>query len=283
MAYRISKLIVVALAINLVLAPGYAAPEVTIADIVAKCRIKSDAADFRSFLDFTIKNAAGKVVKDRHAVYFWKDYGGKNGLWSKSILFVVNPPEYKDVGYLRFEYTADSGRDPEQWLFIPEQERVIRLSEHDPLNQNWGVVGADLQVLQWKAGSERLLRTEQDAHGTLYWVEITPKSSKLPYVKVNASFLREDGGWDRCTRQRSEFIDGNDNTIKVLTEDWAQQNNLWYRQRAKIESMTLHTTTEYVFRDVQLNIGLTDEDFTKRMLPYPERVNSIKRDSSDSK
>ena len=280
MVYRASRLIAAALAINFALPSGYAAEDVTIADIIAKCRIKADAADFRSRLDFTIRDTAGKVVKDRHAVYFWKDYDGANDLWSKSILFVVGPPEFKDIGYLRFEYRADSGRDAEQWLYLPNQQRVIRLSERDPRDQTWGVVGDDLAVLQWNEGAQRLLGTEQDTRGTVYRVEIIPKSIKLPYVKVNSSFLREGDGWDRCTRQRSEFIDGNDNIVKVVTEDWARQNNIWYRQRAKIESMSLHTTTEYAFHDMEFNIGLTDDDFTKRMLPNPERVNRVKQQDS---
>ena len=283
MKYRTSLLIATTLVINLVLTPAYAAEEITIADITAKCRIKADAADFQSLLDFTIKNAAGKVVKDRHAIYFWKDYGGTNDLWSKSILFVVNPPEFKDIGYLRFEYMADSGRDTEQWLYFPDQGRVIRLSERDPQDQNWGIVGADLQVLQWNVGAQRLLRTEKDTHGTIYWVETIPKSTKLPYVKVKSAFLRANDDWEQCARQRSEFFDRNNNIIKVLSEDWAQEKNIWYRQRATIENMTSHTTTEYSFRDVELNVGLTDNDFRKRMLPYPERINRTKQPPADSR
>lgn len=273
------------LAAGLTAVSNSAAEQITVADIIDNCRIKTNAEDLRGHLDFTFKNAAGKMLRDRKAIYFWKDYAGTEDLWSKVILVVLEPPRFQDVSYLRYEYNLASGREPDQWIFIPAEPRVRRLAMRDQSDQTWGIVGGDLQVLQMGDGEMRLLRTEEDERGTVYWIEIIPKTNELPYVKVHSAYVREDDGWDRCTRRRTEFFDKNDKLVKVLNEDWDQLQKFWYRRRIVVDNMEtrlteegeteeLRTIVEYVIHDVEFNTGLSDEVFTTRMLQHPARLTS---------
>lgn len=260
-----------------------AAEEITAKDIFDNCRNRSNAEDLRGHLDFSFKNAAGETTKNRQAVYFWKDYRGADDLWSKTILVVLGPPEYEDVGYLRYEYTLASGRKPDQWIYVPKQQRIRRLTIRDATDETWGLVGDDLQVLQWGDGDMRLLSAGEDERGTVYRIEIIPKSKELPYVKVNSTYLREDGSWDRCNRQRTEFFDKDDKLIKALSEEWSQQEQFWHRQRVNVDNMVtrltaagevteLDSSVEYVFRELRFNNGLTDKDFTTRLLQQPDHL-----------
>jgi hypothetical protein len=276
MQHRTVQLVAIALIVNFSIALKCVAEEISAADIISKCRIRTDAADLRGRLDFSIKNSSGKIVKNRQAIYFWKDYAGSDALLSKTILFVSSPPSDKDTAYLRYEYTVDSGREPEQWLYVPHLQRVLRLAMRDTRDQAWGVVGDDLKVLQWGDGTQQLIRTEKDMRGTIYWIEITPKSTKLPYAKLKSAFLRAGDSWDRCARWRTEFLDKENNLIKVLTEDWTQQQQIWYRQRVQVENKEARTITEYGFRDVEFNSGLTDGDFTTRQLQHADRMTPSK-------
>ena len=137
MHHRTAQLVAIILIVNFAAALNCVAEEISVADIVAKCRIRTDASDLSGHLDFSIKNASGNTLKDRHTVYFWKDYAGSDALLSKTILFVLSPPSDKDTAYLRYEYTFDSGREPEQWIYVPHQQRVIRLAMRDARDQTW--------------------------------------------------------------------------------------------------------------------------------------------------
>ena len=60
-----------------------------------------------------------------------------------------------------------------------------------------------MKVLQWRYdNSQGLLRTEKEARGSIYWLEIIPKSTKLHYVNVNTAYLRADDSQERCSGWR---------------------------------------------------------------------------------
>lgn len=283
MKLSIATIAATMLAVSFAAASAGAAEVVTAKDVFDNCRNRSNAGDINGHLDFSFKNASGETTKGRKALYFWKDYAGSDDLWSKTIMVVLDPPEYEDVGYLRYEYTLASGRKPDQWIYVPKQQRVRRLTLRDATDETWGLVGDDLQVLQWGDGDMRLLSAREDEHGTTYRIEIIPKSKELPYVKVISTYLREGDGWERCNRQRTEFLDKVDKLIKALSEEWSQQGQFWYRHRVNIDNMVtrvtavgeiteLDSSVEYLFRELRFNTGLTDKDFTTRLLQQPDHL-----------
>ena len=277
MRHRSVQLLAILIALNLLFAGYGEADEITAADVIAKCRIRTNATDSRGHLDMSLKKISGEDLQNRRVFYFWKDYAGSGDLWSKSIVFVQYPPAEEDSGYLRFEYTLESGREPEQWLYTPNLQTVVRLAKRDSTQKSVGIVGDDLSVLLWNEGSQRLLSSKQGALGTSYVIEIVPKSTQLPYVKINSEYLVQDDDWDKCTRQRTEFFNKDGAVFKLITEDWAQQQQYWYRQRVQVKNLVTGTIADYKFHDFEFDVGFSDNYFTTRELPHAFRMINLRK------
>ena len=114
-------------------------------DIVAHCQNKYAGDDQRSRLIIVISDADGKAIKSEYH-RIWKRYGGKNGIVDKVILFGSAPPDIRGVNFMRWGYTAASGKPADQWVYLPDMHMVRRVSQRDPANMDWGYSDEDLRI-----------------------------------------------------------------------------------------------------------------------------------------
>ncbi len=83
--------------------------------IVKQCYYKYQGDDQRSLLTASLTGENGKKTKYEF-VRLWKDFGGKNGIVDKVILFSLFPPDNEGVSFMRWGYTNDSDKLADQWV-----------------------------------------------------------------------------------------------------------------------------------------------------------------------
>ena len=69
-----------------------------------------------------------------------KTFGGKKGKDTLSLMFFLSPADVKNTGFLTYDY-KESGKDDDQWLFLPALRKTKRIASGD---KSGSFVGSDL-------------------------------------------------------------------------------------------------------------------------------------------
>ncbi len=244
---------------------GFAAESLTGNDVVRQCLHKPRAPDQSAELVFTARDKKGQRGQTRTFIFLSKSYGNETELWSKSFLFSLTPLASKDTNYMRWEYRLNTGKIPDQWLFVPKFHRVRRLSMRDAADQTWGLIGEDLQIRQQQNDTHRLLSVEQENGATVYTVETRPQSPSSVYDKLVSVYKKPDS-WEDCTHWSTEFFEKDGLKRKTVTTTWQKQEGYWIRDTIVVNNIRSKGTRTYQFKDARVNVDLNDQDFTERML-----------------
>jgi len=115
----------------------------------------------------------------------------------KTILFFLAPAEVKGTGFLAFTH---KGRPADQWLYLPELQRVRQITAR---TRNESFMGTDLsyhdldliqEMTSWtEADARSSLRGEETVDGTpSYVIEEIPQREDIGYKKVVVWLGRDD-------------------------------------------------------------------------------------------
>ena len=78
--------------------------------------------------------------KGKKRVRKLKTYGLEQGKDSKSLMFFISPADVKNTGFLTYDYD-ESGKDDDQWLFLPALKKTKRIAAG---NKSGSFMGSDL-------------------------------------------------------------------------------------------------------------------------------------------
>src|SRR5437870_10851870 len=115
----------------------------------------------------------------------------------KTLLFFLAPAEVKGTGFLAFTH---KGRPADQWLYLPELQRVRQITAR---TRNESFMGTDLsyhdldliqEMTSWtEADARSSLRGEEAVDGTpSYAIEEVPQREDIGYKKVVVWLGRDD-------------------------------------------------------------------------------------------
>lgn len=243
------------------------AGEITARDIVQSCNFKYPGDDQKTRLTIVLRDKDGNEKRNVYS-RFWKDYRGQDGIADKMVLFTEFPPDAKGAGFMRWGYTPASGKNAEQWVYLPVLKRMRRVSVRDPGESFLGsdLTHADIGGRELDADEHTLLQTTQRDGEDLFVVESVPRDpSKALYSKVISVFAKgaED---ESCVKRGMEYYDPRGNLLKEQTISWQRVDNAWAWDEVTVRNLQTGHSSVFRVSDVEINVGLNENIFTERNL-----------------
>ena len=134
--------------------------------------------------------------KGKKRVRKLKTYGMDQGKDSLSLMFFLSPADVRNTGFLTFDYD-ESGKDDDQWLFLPALRKTKRIAAGD---KSGSFMGSDLNYSDMTSPDlnlyEYTLMKETEVKGQKVWqIKSVPKTKaeaeKSGYSK-SVVFIRQD-------------------------------------------------------------------------------------------
>jgi len=185
----------------------------------------------------------------------------------KTILFFLAPAEVKGTGFLAFTH---KGRPADQWLYLPELQRVRQITAR---TRNESFVGTDLsyhdldliqELTSWTEDDARSsLRGEETVDGTpTYAIELVPRREDIGYRKLVLWLGRED-----LLPHRLEFYEDGSEPRKRMTQgDVRSIGAIPVAHHIEVATPAAGSHTVIEIADVQFNQKLDPELFSQRYL-----------------
>ena len=125
-----------------------------------------------------------------------KTFGLEKGKKSLSLMFFLSPADVRNTGFLTFDYD-ESGKDDDQWLFLPALRKTKRIAAGD---KSGSFMGSDLNYSDMTSRDldqyDYTLMKETEVNGQKVWqIKAVPKTKaeakKSGYSK-SVVFIRQD-------------------------------------------------------------------------------------------
>lgn len=208
-------------------------------------------------------------AQEKRLVYWmaWKKF--KGDIDAKVIMFREFPPDAKGLSYMGFFYRPELNRNDDEWLYLPELRLVRKLSHGGPKHAKEEEFALselrqyDLVSRDPGADSHRLLRSETVEGAGCYVVESVPKGGGdyYPYSKAIKWIDK-----DRFLPLRIDYYDLAGKLVKQQIFKWKQIGNAWVWEEVAAENAQTGNKTTLSISDVRVNVGLSDDAFTKRVM-----------------
>ncbi len=235
--------------------------ELTGLDVMKKTRELYLASDQLSTVTLRKIDKRGdeqKIVTKR----FWKAYNGKDGFESKTLFLTEFPPDQRGVGFLIWDYNK-VGQADDLRLYLPSLKQVRRMTtrEQDDAFMGSDLTFADLGQRELDEDTHTLLKTEKCGTGECYVVQSVPKDKESLYGKKLTWVPATD-----FTPQRIDYYDRKGDLLKTQTIEWQRPNDIWAWKRAEVKNVQTSHKTLFEISDLKNNVGLTDDEFSERIL-----------------
>ncbi|MEO1823575.1 MAG: outer membrane lipoprotein-sorting protein [Candidatus Lambdaproteobacteria bacterium] len=134
--------------------------------------------------------------KGKKRVRKLKTFGLEKGKDSLSLMFFLSPADVRNTGFLTYDYD-ESGKDDDQWLFLPALRKTKRIAAGD---KSGSFMGSDLNYSDMTSPDlnlyEYTLMKETEVKGQKVWqIKAVPKTKaeaeKSGYSK-SVVFIRQD-------------------------------------------------------------------------------------------
>src|SRR3989442_1009015 len=185
----------------------------------------------------------------------------------KTILFFLSPAEVKGTGFLAFTH---KGRAADQWLYLPELQRVRQITAR---TRNESFMGTDLsyhdldliqEMTSWvEADARSSLRGEETVDGTPTWaIEETPQREDIGYKKVVVWLGRDD----LVPRRLELYEDAAEPKKRIAQSDVKSVGAIPVAHQRRVSTPGTGSHTVIEITDVQFNQKLDPDLFTQRYL-----------------
>lgn len=204
--------------------------------------------------------------RKRNIRSYSKDFGED----THSIMFFLSPADVKDTGFLTFDYD-ESGKDDDQWLFLPALRKTKRIASSDKSGSFMGsdfnfsdMTERDLDDYEYK------IMKEVEVDGVMTWqIESKPRSDDVAdetgYSKA-VIFVRQDNyvvirvvNWVYKSRKRKYM---KINKLEKIDGIWVATDMQMVTKEGR---QTVHSTF-LKFNNIKFNQDLDDSVFTVRTL-----------------
>jgi hypothetical protein len=187
----------------------------------------------------------------------------------KTILYFLSPADVKGTAFLAYTH---KGRPADQWLYLPELQRVRQITAR---TRNESFVGTDLSYHDLDLIQEMTSWTEDDAKSSsrneetvdgvaTHVIELLPAREDIGYKKIVLWLGKDD-----LVPRRLEFYDdagGAGPKKRLEQKDVKSVGAIPVAHHLEIETLGAGTHTTIEVADVQFNQKLEDDLFTQRAL-----------------
>ena len=190
----------------------------------------------------------------------------------KTILFFLAPAEVKGTGFLAFTH---KGRAADQWLYLPELQRVRQITARA---RNESFMGTDLSYHDLDVIQEMTSWTEDDARSSLrgeetvdgtstFAIELVTQREDIGYKKVGL-WLGHD---DLVPRRLDFYEDGGEPKKRMTQSDVRSIGAIPVAHHVEVATPSAGSHTVIEIGDVQFNQKLDPELFSQRYLERGQR------------
>lgn len=236
-------------------------------EIMERCNSKYPGEDQRSRLTIILRDKDGNEKKN---VYrrLWKDFRGVDGVADKMMLFTEFPPDAQGAGFMRWGYTAVSGRIADQWVYLPVLKKIRRVSIRDPGDSFLGsdLTYADISERGLDADQHRLIRAMPNGNEQIYAVESMPVNKGGALYSKTVSWFTKGQDWDGCMKRQVDYYDKKGEPIKQQLIKWQRVDKAWVWDEVTVRNVQTGHSSVFQVTDVKVNVGLSDDEFTERAL-----------------
>ena len=212
-----------------------------------------------------------KDVPEKKLVYTmaWKRFT-EGEYESKVMMFREFPPDAKGVSYMGFFYTPKPSRNDEEWVYLPELRMVRKLSHTGPKHAKQEEFAPselrqyDLMPRHPEYDTQQLIGSEKVGNVDCYVIQSIPKPNAeeaYPYSKVVKWISK-----DNFLPLRVDYYNEHGKLTKQQMTKWKKIGKAWVWEEVKGGNTFTGNQTTLTVSDIQINVGLTDESFSKRAM-----------------
>ncbi len=234
-------------------------------EIAQKVHDRDDGDNSTSKMKMILIDKNGKK-RVRDLKTFTKDKGDDK----LKLMFFLTPADVKNTAFLTYDY-EDSAKDDDQWLYLPELQKVKRIASSDKSSSFMGsdFTYSDMTDRNVEDYTYKIMK-EKKVGGHMTWqMLVTPKSEKTiketGYTK-SIVFVRQD---NFVIIQALHYIKAGKKLKYMMIKGLKEIDNIWtateMQMITKKGKKTLHKTT-FKFSDIKYNQDLEESLFTTRTL-----------------
>jgi len=255
-------MIKILLALTLTLSSLFA---LTAQEIAQKVHDRDDGDNSISNMKMILIDKNGKKrVRDL------KTYTKDKGEDKLKLMFFLTPADVKNTGFLTYDY-EDSSKDDDQWLYLPELQKVKRIASSDKSSSFMGsdFTYSDMTSRNVEDYTYKIMK-EPTIKGHKTWqMLVTPKSKKTieetGYTK-SIVFIRQD---NFVIIQALNYIKAGKKLKYMMVKNLKNIDGVWsvleMQMVTKKGKKMLHKTI-FKFSDIKYNQDLEESFFTTRTL-----------------
>ncbi len=234
-------------------------PQVTALEIMQKVEAQSEPSDVISTTVITMTKITKtkERSRSREIKSFQKSFQ-EGSFVSKSLIRFTKPADVKGTGLLMWEYRK-SGKDNDQWLYLPELRKVKRVQ----VGQNTGrFMGTDFtyEDLAGRSIDEDgyvLLGRETVFGSDCYKLEAFPREEKPSYSK---RIIWVDA--ERWVVRKVEFYDLKGRLLKILTvPEMRKDGQYWTIVKMIMENTQKPHRTTLETVQIEYDGGISEDRF----------------------
>ena len=199
-----------------------------------------------------------------------KTFTKEKGEDKLKLMFFLTPADVKNTGFLTYDY-EDSNKDDDQWLYLPELQKVKRIASSDKSSSFMGsdFTYSDMTSRNVDDYTYKVMK-EPTVQGHKTWqMLVTPKSNKTieetGYTK-SIVFIRQD---NFVIIQALNYIKAGKKLKYMMVKELKKIDGIWtaleMQMVTKKGKKMLHKTV-FRFSDVKYNQNLDESFFTTRTL-----------------
>jgi outer membrane lipoprotein-sorting protein len=185
----------------------------------------------------------------------------------KSICFFLAPAEVKGTGFLAHTH---KGRPADQWLYLPELQRVRQITAK---TRNESFMGTDFsyhdldlinEMISWSdADARSSLKGEESIDGAAtYAIELSPQREDIGYKKIGLWLGRDD-----VVPRKLEFWEDESAPKKTVVQTQIRDEGaIPVAHHVEVSTPAAGSHTVIEISDVQFNPKLDSDLFTQRYL-----------------
>lgn len=254
------KHIIISLVIAVVILPvaAFGQNEPTGLEIIRNVYNRPTGTDQEGQLTMTLINSRGdqRVREIKQSI---KDFGDQE----KKIMFFLTPADVRNTSFMNWSYD-ESGRDDDQWIYLPALKRVKRISSDSKSDYFMGsdFTYDDLGDRHPTEDTHTLLRQEKLDGTDCYVVESIPKQDDYMYSRTVTWIIP-----DKWIGLKKEFYDEDGDHLKTLSvKDYEKIKGYWIITHTQMHNVQKEHTTDMMLEDLVIDTGIPDHQFTERMM-----------------
>lgn len=234
-------------------------------EIAQKVHDRDDGDNSISKMTMTMTDKNGKK-RVRNLKTFTKDKGEDK----LKLMFFLTPADVKNTAFLTYDY-EDSNKDDDQWLYLPELQKVKRIASSDKSSSFMGsdFTYSDMTSRNVEDYTYKIMKEKKVGKHMTWQMLVTPKSEKTiaetGYTK-SIVFVRQD---NFVIVQALNYIKAGKKLKYMMVKGLEKIDGIWtateMQMVTKKGKKTLHKTT-FKFSDIKYNQNLEESLFTTRTL-----------------